>query len=655
MESMSHQEPGQDRDLESFLTQAARRRRWQRSLRGLWIGFLTGAALWLALFVIYKLAPIPERSLLIMAGVSGLCAVIGWIAGFWRKPNLHEAARWLDQKENLKERLTTALETSASKESPWTALIRRDATLSMANIELRRSIPFTLPKAAQWSAVVLVFALALNFVPEYRTQAYVQQKKDSEVIKQTGQEVSAFAKRAIERKTPVLPDSQKVMDQVLQTGERLTKAELTRAEALKDLANVSEQLKEEARQLSSSPSVKALQEAARTPTQGGSPANPELQKQIDQLQEQLGAKFAGSSDALQKLKSEVQKARDAAEGLNDATAAAAEALKKQLQQKLDDIAREAMEMGIPLDTLQEAIKALANNKVDDVLKDLAMAELDLEKLQTMAQALEQLQKGQPVGKDLAEQLERGQASAAKERLEKMASDLKNGNLSPEDAKKMLEEVKKALGPAAQYGKVGEKLKEAAQQMEKGENAKASESMMAAAAELGQAMQQLGDMEGMLATLEALQQAQFAIANGQAWTEAGLSMSEMLGQGTGQNRNNRGAGKWTEDDSWVYPEFSETWDNSGLEREDEEGRGLKDRGEAALADNLAPTRLKGQLTPGGPMPSITLKGVSIKGSSKVGYVDASVGPQGSGESAVNQDQIPKAYQSAVRDYFDDTKQ
>ncbi|HYE30407.1 MAG TPA: hypothetical protein VEH27_03185 [Methylomirabilota bacterium] len=650
---MSDQE--QSPELRDFLARAALRKRWQQGLRGLWIGLAIGAAAWLLVYAIYKITPIPESALLAAGIVALASAVAGLIAGFWRKPTLSEAARWLDYKENLKERLTTALEASSKTTTVWTELLVREAKEAMKTIELRRSMPFTLPKAAQWTAILLVGAFVLNFVPEYRTQAYVAKKKDEKVIKETGQQVASFTKKNLDRRPPALPDTQKALEQALQAGEHLAKAELTRAEALKDLANAADKLKQEAKELGSSPTVKALQDAARSPQTGGSPANPELQKQIDQLQEQLGSKFAGNSDSLQKLKSELQQARDSAEGLKDATAGAAEALKKQLEQKLADIARQAAEMELPMEALQQAIQALANNKVDEVLKDLAMAELDLEKLQQMAKALEQLQKGQPIGKDLAEQLERGQASAAKERLEKMASDLKNGNLTPEQAQEMLAELKKALPPASQYGKVGEELKKAAANLEKGQKNEAAENMMAAAQGLSEAMQQLGDMEGMLATLEALQQAQWAIANGQAWSEAGASMAEMLGQMAGRSRNNRGAGGWTEDDSWEYPEFAESWDNSGLEREDQGARGQKDRGEPALADNLSPTRLKGQMRPGGPMPSITLKGVSIKGTSKVGYTDASPGAQSADESALNQDQIPRAYQGAVRDYFDDTKE
>jgi hypothetical protein len=39
---------------------------------------------------------------------------------------------------------------------------------------------------------------------------------------------------------------------------------------------------------------------------------------------------------------------------------------------------------------------------------------------------------------------------------------------------------------------------------------------------------------------------------------------------------------------------------------------------------------------------------------VGYQEAVTAAQNDAQSALNQDQVPRAYQGAVRDYFDDLK-
>ena len=56
-----------------------------------------------------------------------------------------------------------------------------------------------------------------------------------------------------------------------------------------------------------------------------------------------------------------------------------------------------------------------------------------------------------------------------------------------------------------------------------------------------------------------------------------------------------------------------------------------------------------------MPSITMKGVSIKGTSKVQFEAMAAAAQSDAQSALNQDQVPRAYQNTVRNYFDDLQE
>jgi hypothetical protein len=145
----------------------------------------------------------------------------------------------------------------------------------------------------------------------------------------------------------------------------------------------------------------------------------------------------------------------------------------------------------------------------------------------------------------------------------------------------------------------------------------------------------------------------AIANGQGWGENPGGKGAGKGGRTGKSQG--GVGDWTDENSWAYPEMVDTWDNSGVERADKDGKGVSDRGDGQLADALSATKIKGQITPGGPMPSITMKGISIKGTSKVQVEEMSAAAQSDAQAALNQDQVPRAYQNAVRNYFDDLKE
>ena len=92
----------------------------------------------------------------------------------------------------------------------------------------------------------------------------------------------------------------------------------------------------------------------------------------------------------------------------------------------------------------------------------------------------------------------------------------------------------------------------------------------------------------------------------------------------------------------------------MKRPDLDPRGLSDRGPGELSEALRPTKVKGKMAPGGPMPSIALKGVSIKGQSNVKFEEAAATAQSEAQNALNHDQVPRVYQNVVKDYFDDLK-
>jgi hypothetical protein len=255
-----------------------------------------------------------------------------------------------------------------------------------------------------------------------------------------------------------------------------------------------------------------------------------------------------------------------------------------------------------------------------------------------------------MGKDLAEQLKNGQPELAQQTLQKMISQLNSAQLTPEELQKLMTEVSRAVDPAGNYGKVADHLKAATGQMQASNKAGAAQSLAAASKELEKLMQQMGDAQELEATLDALNQASTCIGTGRGWC-AGRGRYPTAGQG---GRPGVGVGTWADEGAQWNGEWTAGWDNSGLERPDMDPRGHTDRGDGELNDGLKPTKVKGQFSPGGQMPSITLRGVSIKGQSKVAYEEAAAAAQSDAQSALSQEKVPRAYQGAVRDYFDDLK-
>ena len=671
--------------IESALDRAARRRRVDKALRGAWRGLLAASIVWLVALVLYKVLPIAVESLA-LAGLAGLAVIIvGAVAGGWRKPSASEIARWVDVNQNLKERLSTALEVSgASVADEWRNLLMADAAQHAQGLDAKRLLPFHLPKFTRWAVIILLVTAGLGFVPEYRSKQHVQKQADAANIKDTGKQLADLTKRSLESKPPALEPTQKALEKVEELGQKLEKVSLTKADALKEIASVREKVAEQAKDLERSAALKPLERATKEPGGNHDGQNPDaLQKQIDALQKSLGNNSANDAAKMDKFQQDLAKAQQLAANLPDKDSPKGKAAREQLSQMLSNLAQQMKDAGMPTENLEDALKAMQQGNIDQFVKDMNVIGEDLKKLADIAKQLQSLQQQQAaakMGQDLAEQLKYAQTDAARQTLQKMIDQLKNGRLSREQLDKILDEVSKAISPASEYGKVAEHLKSAVKQMQQAQKssnssaqqlqakAGAAQSLADAAKELEKLAQQMADAQQLAQTMEMLERAQQAIATGKGWGQcknggtcpychgAGCFMCRGHGWKQGGGNNPSGVGTWADETGWTYyPQNVDQTpvDNSGVQRPDMDPRGISDR-DASLSDALKPTKVKGQLSPGGPMPSITLKGVAIKGQSRIQFEQAATAAQTEAQSALNQDQVPRAYRGAVRDYFDDLK-
>jgi ABC-type transporter Mla subunit MlaD len=649
--------------IETALKATSARHRMQRAWAGLWKGLLAGGAIWLVVFGVYKVAPIPVSSLAIAGIAAGVALIAFVIVSVWRGQSLLEAARWLDEKQKLQQRLSTAWEVAGKPDSEWKQLIVSDAAGHVRGVDPRKLAPLRWPKAGRWALLVVALGAGLAFVPEYRSQAYVKKQQGTQHVRETGKQMAQFTRQQMQQRPPVFEQTQKSIESVAELGEKLGKASLTPAEALKDLATMAQRLEQQAKELGDKPELRPLAAREREGSAGGQ--TPEaLQKQIESMQNALG-KAAANSDKLDKLKDQLNQAQKSLSSMGDKDSAAAQAAREKLAQSLSELSKEMKQMGQNLQGLEEAIQALKNNQTDLAMAGLQTAMTDLEKLRDQAQALQALQQqAAKMGKDLPEQLKQGQAKAAQSTLGKMIEQLKQANISRETMEKILDEVNRSVEPGSQYGKVGGHLKDAVAQMKKGQKGDAAQSLADAAKELEKLQQEMSDAEALLAAMEALDRAQMALLTGKEWSECkggqcqacngeGCSLCKGRGWGHG-GKPGSGVGTWAdEEEGWSFWTQTGPVDNSGIERPDMDARGNTDRPDD-LNQALTPSKVRGQMAPGAPMPSITLKGVSIKGQSTVQFEEAAATAQSEAQSALNQDQVPRAYQNAVRDYFDDLK-
>jgi hypothetical protein len=637
------------------MRKASKRRRWNDAWRAMWKGLLTGGLVWFLCLTLYKLFPV-SIAILNWSGLVALCLpVLCFFVGFFRGRPIQETAQFIDNQERYHERLSTALEIGEQQANgKWGALVINDAFQYAKKLDLSKAIPFRVPALSRWVLVTLALGAGLGFVPEYRSDRFIQAEEEVENIKETGGYLQEFARRAVETRPPVLQETRDVMEDVEELGKHLSQAKLTRNEALKDIASVAEKVKKELASIGEDPGMKRLKKAAKLPASASGAAEGD-QKKMDSMQKELGD-AADQIETMEQMRKELNTLKAAAAGMQDASNDGGQ-LEKELAEALAEMAQKAKEAGVEIPNLDAAMKALKAGEIGQLLKEMEFATNDLEKLASMAKALKEMQiKNQQQGKDLAEQLEFGQAEQAASTLRKMAAKLDSGQLSQEEAKKMLSEVQKALKPAEAYGEVGELLKTAASQLKSDKKQGASQSMAEAAKKLDEMMQQFSDAQALNEQLKNLDIASMSIGNCQGW---GQCKSKKIGWKQGGGMSPKGVGTWADQDdgTWRWLDYSQMQrvDNSGVQRPDMDSRGVSDRGAGQVPDGLIPDRIRGQFTPGGPMPSISLKGLSIKGTSKVEYTETVSAAQSQAQAALNQDQVPRAYRGAVRSYFDDLEQ
>jgi hypothetical protein len=631
--------------IETTVKRVGDRRRWQRAWRGFWQGFLVGACVWLAALGAYKLLPLPWSLVSVAAGVALAAALAGWLSGWWRRFGLLESARWLDVRQGLQERLSTALELGRDpRTGEWAPLLVGDASRQIDQVDARRLLPHQLPRSSRWVLLVLLVAATVSFVPEHRSQEYRRKQREQEAVRQAGQRLAELSRRSLERRAPALETTRNAVQSVGELGNQLARNPASRSDALRELGKAADRLQRQATELARNPAVRSAEQAARAAASNAQATAEELQKKLDSLQKTLGGKDA-NTDGLEKL----QQARQAASNLRAQGSRASDSARDSLAQSLNSLAKQAEDLGAVLPSLNEAVAAFQAGQIDQVLKDLEVAERDLDKIRQMAQSVQQLQQqAEKQGKNLAEQLQYGQVAAARNTLLKLAEQLKSGDVSAEQLQAITKELDAAVGPAGPYGKVPQLLKQAARQLQQGEKGDAAESLAQAAKELEDLAQQMADAQDLRGMLDALKRAQLMVGTGSGWGQR--PGPPAIGQG---GKPGQGVGTWADESGWVdVPEQTDRWDNTGAERPDQASRGLTDRGEPKLPDTLAPTRVKGQFSPGGQMPTITLKGVSLKGESTVAVREAITAAQLEAQSALNQDQVPRAYRGPVKDYFND---
>ncbi|HCB97665.1 MAG TPA: hypothetical protein DEP78_05330, partial [Verrucomicrobiales bacterium] len=250
--------------IEAKLRETSKRLRLQAAWHAAWKAFLTGALIWVATLVIFKCFPIKAHWLGIVAFLWATLPLAAW-SFFWLKPiPLMDAARWLDHHARLQERLASALE--MDPQSPWSSLVYRDARKGVTPTQLRELMPFQLPRQARMSVWILALGAALGWFPEYRSNAYLEQVAHEQRMETAGKKLVEFVRREIKNPPPLAESAKESLQALEALGDVLSKAQLNRQNALKEVASVRENVEKEMQRWGENPAIKRMQQAARSPS-----------------------------------------------------------------------------------------------------------------------------------------------------------------------------------------------------------------------------------------------------------------------------------------------------------------------------------------------------------------------------------------------------
>ncbi|MEN6306997.1 MAG: hypothetical protein ABFD91_04505 [Anaerohalosphaeraceae bacterium] len=486
---------------------------------------------------------------------SALCGVLGtfiiWICRF---PRRMETAILVDERLNLKERVSTALALAGSGDE-FAQAACAEAREKITHVDIRGHFPLVVGKGWFYAiGVWIFFGLLLEFLPQYDLLGILKKKEEEqELVKQ-------------------LQTTQKQIEQTV--GQVNT--------VVKQLGNS---------ELSSELAKFELPAAGAMPEEAKRDAIKKLGDLSDRIKQMQKDQTAESLASLEKMLSQL-KTETSDNPLKDFSKALSQSDFKQAAAQLQDMQKQIEQGQLP-ELQKQAMK---------------------EQFQKIAKQLEQ---------------SAGQQKELEQELQKQGLDKKLAKMDPEQVKKMLE----------QQGIKPETLEQLMDKMKACQAAGKSCSNLAQAAGSAGMDGSAASMEAMLSELQSLdefaQQAKLSQAAMDQIEQAMAALGEGMSQGVG------GMGP--------YKPGTAQQSGSGTGGP---GRGFGERDKDEQGDTTSSsTKVKGKTVEEGPViASWYFKDNQEKGEATRELKDVIQAGRDSAAQAIDENQIPKKYEKAVKSYF-----
>jgi tetratricopeptide (TPR) repeat protein len=602
--------------------QAAQRRLWLNRWFDL-VGrlLLAGCGVWFVCLLIGRLL-LPTLRLDWIAAAEVVAALVG--ATVWlfltREPRLIAAVQ-LDRAAGLKERISTGLcclvkgQTAGEQnrlavpfanEDPFAQAVVHDAETIAGRINVRQFIPLRGSPTLVWSGVAAFIAFLLFWmVPQLDLLGKAEAHETLLAREQELREVKATLSRPIETVRSASESNPRLKELAgLEDLERLARPDGAsldppdlRREAIKRLDRARDELRKEAQ----TDRFTDVREMQRRLSELGTPTDPN--SSVSRLTQALAT---GDLNAAQKELRQIQEqlARRQHNAPNDSEI-------KKMAEQLDELAKRLDALGRDKQ-LEERMKraGLTEEEMKRVLE--ALNKKDIRQLEKVVRSLEERLKKQGVSQDQIEKL--------KQQI-KQSRQNKSNNQSCRN--------------------LGNKMQSCVNQMRSG-------NMDGAAAQLGEMAEELSEMEiieqelaQLETSMEQLNKARDDISRENDCSDGkcgrcGSCQGGECGQCNGTGFRMDGA---------ICPHCEGQGSGMGS------GRGVGDRPFGDGPVDFVKRKAKVKTGKGATIGSWFVKGEQIKGEARAEYREATEAAVRDAVDALDKDMVPRAYQRAVRTYFD----
>lgn len=486
-------------DFERSLVPFKKRLRVLGAWAGLAYGLLAGAvvaAAWVAL----DFARVAYADWIPLGVTVGACGLAGAIVGTSWRWKTADVARSLDMRASLFDRAATA---GGEGTGEFTAAVRDDAAHAVAALDPRKVYPIKARRsqvAAAASIAIVALVFGLGNAPFIRGP---KSKEERTELAKAGDAVVRVAKPLGEqaKKGPLAAGDRKLATEMNRLGEDLQRGRINREEALRTANKLAEQAEKQARehaqqaQKDLGKAETALQKYQRSEL---AEAGVDMDK-LDSIKlSDEQRQFIEKQRVEQGWKNERSKTESQAldqMGLNESARQLSQ-LSPEQREQLKQAAVERMQK------LQEEIAkmdALPPEQRKAMERQMQEARRQMEEMQALMKSLELSDEVEKALRELAQSPEAQELAQKLQEMQEMARQQEAGQkMDPEQLKQMADQMKelaeKLKDPAAREA-MKQMMKQALEEMEKGEMSRESAKQMAAALGLMQALQEPGNSVG----------------------------------------------------------------------------------------------------------------------------------------------------------------